>query len=202
MCGRYYFDIDEKELKEIVEEIQKNIDVNFKAGEIYPTDMAPIITSQEVMFAKWGFPKWDGKGMIINARVEGLNEKRMFKNLISSNRCIVPAAAYFEWKSFSDNSNFKNKFIIKKPDSILYMAGLYNTFEDKHSNEQLSLFSKPINNMLNYTIITKAANISVSYIHERMPLIFNKEEMLSWLQGEDLYELLDNNNPELEYFIF
>lgn len=198
MCGRYYFDIDEKELKEIVEEAQKNIDVDFTAGQIFPTNVAPIITGQGVMFAKWGFPKWDGKSVVINARAEGLTEKRMFKNLVTSNRCIVPASAYFEWKKASDDGKIKDKYMIRKPDSILYMAGLYNIFEDKHSNEQLSLFSKPLSNMLQYTIITKDANESVSFVHDRMPLIFNKEEMYAWLHGENLNNLLHSNNITLE----
>lgn len=201
MCGRYYFDIDEKALKEIVEEAQRNIDVEFKPGEIFPTNIAPIIIGHGITLAKWGFPKWDGKGVVINARVEGLAEKRMFKNLVNTNRCIVPASAYFEWKKISEDSKLKNKYIIKKPDSILYMAGLFNIFEDTHSNKQLSLFSKPLINLLQYTIITTDANSSVSYVHDRMPLILDKYEMQAWLQGENLNNLLHNNNTALEYFI-
>lgn len=201
MCGRYYFDIDEKELKAIVEESQRNINENFKAGQIYPTNIAPILTNQGATLAKWGFPKWDNKGVIINARAESLTDKGMFKNLVNSNRCIVPASAYFEWKKVPEDSKLKDKYIIKKQDSILYMAGLYNVFKDKHHNEQLCFFNKPLNNIFQYTIITKGANKYVTYVHNRMPLIFNKEEMHAWLQGEDLQDLLHNNNTVLEYSI-
>lgn len=200
MCGRYYFDIDEKELKEIVEEAQNNINKDFITGEIYPTNTAPIITAQGTTLAKWGFPKWDGKGSIINARVETLGERKMFKNLINSNRCIVPASAYFEWKIISETSKLKNKYIIRKPNSILYIAGLYNSF--KNSNEQLSIFDDTSIETMQYTIITKKANTSVSYIHDRMPLIFNKKEMHAYLHVEDLNALLNNNNVILEYAIF
>ena len=181
MCGRYFFDIDEKELKDIVDTVQENLYRDIKTGEIYPTNSMPIITLNEgkmsAVVASWGFPKWDGKGVVINARVESLAEKRIFKTIYNSNRCIVPASAYFEWKKTSEDSKLKNKYIINKPDSILYIAGLYNMFEDKHSNEQLSLFNKSINNTLQYTIITKEVNSHVSCVHDRMPLIFDREEM-------------------------
>lgn len=98
MCGRYYFDIDEKELIEIVEKVEENLYGDFKTGEIFPTNIAPIITDKGIALAKWGFPKWDGKGVVINARAEGLTDKMMFQNLITSNRCIIPASGFFEWK--------------------------------------------------------------------------------------------------------
>lgn len=199
MCGRYYFDIDEEELKEIVQEVQNNTSKDFNTGEIYPTNVAPIITPESAILAKWGFPKWDGKGLVINARVETLAERKMFKNLINTKRCIVPASAYFEWKEVSDNTKLKTKYIIRKPNSILYMAGLYNTF--KNHNKQLSLFDDDYEDTIQFTIITKEANPSVSFIHNRMPLIFSKEEMQAYLQGKDLHELLYNNKIILEYAI-
>lgn len=198
MCGRYYFDIDEKELKEIVEEIQRNIDGNFKTGEIYPTNIAPIITNHGATLAKWGFPKWDNKDVVINARVEGLADKIMFKNLTSTNRCIIPASGFFEWKRNPSEVKQKDKYYFKRPGSPLYIAGLFNTFHDKA--EQLSIFGTD-KEQPSYVIITKDANEYMSDIHDRMPLIFTREEMHFWLQGRDLQELLHGNNTILKYAI-
>jgi len=197
MCGRYYFDIDEKELKEIVQEIQNNTSRVFNTGEIYPTNVVPIITDESVILAKWGFPKQKGKGYVINARVETLSERYMFKNLVNTRRCIVPASAYFEWKE-SGNNKQKTKYIIKNPNSVLYMAGLYNSFNNQ--KKQLSLFDDT-EDTIQFTIITKEANPSVSNIHDRMPLIFNKKEMEDYLKGKDLYELLHSNRIALEYAV-
>jgi len=199
MCGRYYFDVDDEELKEVVQKVQNNENKDFNTGEIYPTNVTPIITAENIILAKWGFPNPKRKGYIINARVETLMEKYMFKNLVNTKRCIVPASAYFEWKIISDNSKQKTKYIIRKPNSILYMAGLYNTF--KNHNKQLSLFDDDYEDTIQFTIITKEANPSVSFIHNRMPLIFSKEEMQAYLQGKDLHELLYNNKIILEYAI-
>ena len=101
MCGRYYIDIDNEEFKKILEEAQRNIYENFKSGEIFPTNIAPIYIEDDnkikPLLAKWGFPKWDGKGVIINARAETLNEKLMFKDCLHPTG-IVPASFYYEWK--------------------------------------------------------------------------------------------------------
>lgn len=35
------------------------------------------------------------------------------------------------------------------------------------------------------------ADISVSHIHNRMPLIFNNEEMHKWMEGQNIDELME-----------
>ncbi len=196
MCGRYYFDIDEEELKQIVQEVQKNVNSEFKTGEIYPTNVVPIVTAQGATLAKWGFPKWSGKGVVINARAEGLTDRIMFKNLVNSKRCIIPASGFFEWKQ--NTSGTKNKYYFKKSGSALYMAGLFNTFYYK--TEQLSLFDIE-EELPSYVIITKNANEYMADIHNRMPLIFTKEEMRTWLNGENFDYLLHSNNAVLSHSI-
>ena len=187
MCGRYYIDIDNEEIKRILKEAQKNIYENYKTGEIFPTNIAPIYIEDDInmkpLLAKWGFPKWDGKGVIINARAESINEKPMFKKLLLSNRCIVPASYYFEWKQ---ENNRKEKYKIKRRGSNIYMAGLYNIVAD--NSRQLSLFNQSMD--VYYTIITRNSNDSVSRIHKRMPLIFDAQEMFDWLEGKTISELM------------
>jgi putative SOS response-associated peptidase YedK len=187
MCGRYYIDIDNEEIKRILKEAQKNIYENYKTGEIFPTNIAPIYIEDDInmkpLLAKWGFPKWDGTGVIINARAESINEKPMFKKLLLSNRCIVPASYYFEWKQ---ENNRKEKYKIKRPGSNIYMAGLYNIVAD--NSRQLSLFNQSMD--VYYTIITRNSNDSVSRIHKRMPLIFDAQEMFDWLEGKTISELM------------
>lgn len=192
MCGRYYIDIDNEEFKKILEEAHKNIYENYRVGEIFPTNIAPIYIEDDnkmkPILAKWGFPKWDGKGVVINARAESLYEKQMFKRLISSKRCIVPASYYFEWK---EEKGGKDKYKINKPDSNLYMAGLYDVVSNK-DNKQMSMFD--LSKDIYYTIITRNANDSLSHIHKRMPLIFNPDEMYDWLFGQNINDLIEANH--------
>lgn len=199
MCGRYYFDINEKELREIGKEIQTSLYEDFKTGEIFPTNRVPIIIGDNnnitPYIAKWGLPKWDNKGVIINARVENLHERKTFKKLINSRRCIIPASSYFEWKK--DENHINKKYEFRNTDSILYMAGLYNVFSENNQGKQLSLFENNNQDFLAFTIITKEANGYVSSIHNRMPLIFTKKEMQMWLNGYDIDTLVSQNNYAL-----
>ena len=196
MCGRYFIDINEKELRDIISKIEKNSTEIYKTDEIFPTNVVPIVTKYGCILAKWGFPKRNYRGVIINARVESLSERSMFKNLVNTKRCIIPASAYFEWKK-NDNNNIK-KYKLKNLDSILYIAGLYDTFSE--SSKQLSLFEdNSKQDFLAFTIITKEANDYVSSIHNRMPLICSKEEMSLWLNGYDIDALVSQNNYALTY---
>ena len=83
MCGRYVSN-DEEEMLQIIrtnkllydELLLDNIQYN---KEVFPSQNAPIITQErKLITSKWGFEKWDGKGIIINARSETLATSRFF----------------------------------------------------------------------------------------------------------------------------
>lgn len=181
MCGRYVIMTQEEneELRNIINEINdRYIDEKrtpaFKTGEIFPSDTAPILTSGSggkpaVQLFKWGFPNFKQTSqLLINARSETLLEKPTFRRIISSNRCLVPASGFFEWKN---TENGKEKHLIRKSGcSLLYMAGLYNSFLDKSGKQQTS-----------FVIITTSASIKMSEIHSRMPVILGSEAMDYWL---------------------
>ena len=122
----------------------------------------------------------------------------MFKNILKYNRCIVPASGFFEWNKSTSKAQQKKKYYFKKTDSILYIAGLFNTYSTK--SEQLSLFDNNTE-QISYVIITKKANEYMEGIHDRMPLIFTKSEVAKWLQGESINSLLAKNQVVLTHTV-
>ncbi len=111
----------------------------------------------------WGFPKWQGKGVIINARSETALEKKMFRLPLLQKRCVAPSAGFFEWRQ---EDGKKQKYLFRLPKTKqLYLAGLYNTFEQ----------------MPAYAILTTAANPSVAAYHDRMPLVLEAAQIHAWL---------------------
>ncbi len=73
---------------------------------IAPGSTNPVIVAHEraeVVMMQWGLvPHW-AKDITethrpINARSENLTEKPMFRDLLKSRRCLVPASGFFEWK--------------------------------------------------------------------------------------------------------
>ena len=94
MCGRYVVTNPVNKTKKIVKtSIKVENDVNYNA---HPSQELPIIKKYSNGFtlekAKWGIiPSWAKKKdfkALINARLETINEKVSFKNLIKKTRCV------------------------------------------------------------------------------------------------------------------
>ena len=74
MCGRYYIDSDmADEIEKVVHDIDQRIRQEHFAGDIFPTNVAPIIEKSEhglkLDVCKWGYPLSQGKNLVINARI-------------------------------------------------------------------------------------------------------------------------------------
>ena len=177
MCGRFYIEKDDPtdELLKIIAEIERKLKddpdgLHIKQGEIFPTDIVPAIANSkthavEPFAMKWGFSKFDGSGVIINARSETAMEKSMFRQPMMERRCLIPASNYFEWQTVGGK---KVKRAIADPQSpLLYMTGCYRWEKDS----RLPLF----------VILTKDAAPGIAYIHSRMPVILPSEAREAWL---------------------
>ena len=148
----------------------------FVRGEIFPTAIAPVCTSDGIVAIKWGFPHWKNSGVIINARAETASEKKMFSKPLRERRCVVPSSGFYEW-DHGDNKQ-KDKYFFRRPDeNTLYMAGIVGTFRDT-AGTQYSAFA----------ILTTVANGSVSQIHDRMPVILAPDELQHWIDDDDFSE--------------
>ena len=167
MCGRYYIDQDtEKEIWKIVRDIDERRHVA-RTGDVFPSQDATVITGRQrvprAVQMKWGFPRYDQKGLLINARAESITERKTFRECISQRKCVIPAEGFYEWNTR------KEKFRFERQDSpVLWMAGCFNVYQGQES----------------FVVITTEANDSVSPVHERMPLILEQEEIEEWLFDE------------------
>lgn len=194
MCGRYEFNNEEdiEEIEKILMEINKKYENlnNFHSGEIAPTNVAPILSLENnkssLSLMYWGFPKWDDKGVVINARSETAMEKSMFSSALKDRRCVVPATGFYEWQKI-DPSLPKDKYIFTTEKSpMLYMAGIYEP--NKHNGKD----------GYSFVILTREANQYISDIHHRMPVILYKDELLSWLKdGTSLQYFMQRDNVVL-----
>lgn len=176
MCGRYtlFTEEDNQQIKQILEHLKEHpLRPKMKTGEIFPTNLAPIITNiknQEYEIFKWGF---EFKSLIINARSETIFEKKSFIEPIRNGRCLIPATGFYEW------DKDKNKHHYSLDENIpLYMAGIYR--QD------------------HFVIITTSANKSVEKVHDRMPVIINEKNKDDWLYDpKATLALLNQEQPRL-----
>lgn len=159
----------------------------FMRGEVFPTNIAPVLLRDTVEAVKWGFPHWKNSGVIINARAETALEKKMFGKPLRERRCVVPSSGFYEW-GHSGGGKKKDKFLLRQPEkSILYMAGMVSTFRDA--------IGEPYDA---FVILTTAANVFVAPIHDRMPVILAPDEASLWINDNGFMEFaLHRPGPEL-----
>ena len=181
MCGRYFTNIDIYAGMPGILDI--SADIADITGDIRPSDIAPVLSLRNgksmLGRMKWGYPSSNGKGLLINARAETLEDKPMFRQDFKYRRCVIPAAGFYEW----DKSKQKATFTLPGR-QVCYLAGIYRICED----------------MEHFTIITTAANESMSPIHDRMPLMIDEEQILEWM-GDGLWNIMNSPMPELNVSI-
>lgn len=184
MCGRYY--VDEETANEI-EHIVRSVDsetMRNLSGDIHPSDSAVVLTGRTPSLTSelmnWGFPGYQKKGLLINARAETALEKRMFRESILYRRCVIPARHFYEWDREKNKVTF---FREKSP--VIFMAGFYNCFQGQDR----------------FIILTTAANASVERVHDRMPLILEKQELEEWVYDEKFLDYaLRKDSPILQQY--
>lgn len=161
MCGRYEFKLNDSESSKKIKAKIIELNLTFKEGEIFPSDkvlcVIPISNNKVSLDSKtWGIKL---KSLLINARIESLNEKETYKKIFN-NRCAIISNGFYEWKD-------KQKYYISFEKDHMYMPCLYDCNND-------------------LVIITEGSNSNFKMIHERCPIIMNKNEMLNYLFNGDL----------------
>lgn len=187
MCGRYVIAPPDEEILKMIREINRTkLAEMFReanqppvtgAGEIFPSSVVPVIatsrTGERRFFPmKWGFRQNDADGkrgkLLINARAETAAEKPTFRESWLKHRCIIPASWYCEWERDEQKKPGRKYSIRPVEKGIIWLAGLY------HMEEGLPAF----------VILTRPADSSLSWMHDRMPVMFTEENAGLWIRPE------------------
>ena len=133
-----------------------------------PTKDAPIVRfdpetgERRLEVAKWGLVPFFTKDLAkarkpINARSETVARSPLFKEAFARRRCLVPAAAYYEWRH---DPSGKTPFAIARNDGEpVALGGMWEVW--RSDGETLQTFAT----------LTTDANPPLSLIQERMPVI-------------------------------
>jgi putative SOS response-associated peptidase YedK len=168
LCGRFLL---ENSLEHLKEHYNIKNEVQFKIGEIYPSDAPIILDKTGFKSVKWGFPMNDK--LIINGRCETIFEKPMFSKAMEESRCIIPANSFYEWKD-------GKKYTIKIEGAELFsIGGITKNFILKDGTMEER-----------FLILTTEANEDMKKIHHRMPLIIEKSLENIFLQEKTSREQL------------
>lgn len=213
MCGRYNLGppTPQDELRKILREVDKNTkDRNLlkqmkTEGEIFPTNIVPIITPEYPQAMMWGFPIYGGKMRSINVRDDSLTpaaleswSHREFKEILKADqRCLIPVVYYYEWEKRAvpgkkKTESIRYSFRVEKQ-PLMYIAGVYRVKDVETPG---------------FSIITTTPPEYVAWIHDRMPLILSPEAQKEWLSPggaiddvlqfaiKDVQYMLDDSKPQ------
>ena len=120
---------------------------------------------------------------VINARIETIVSKYLFKESFIKRKCLIISNGYFEWKKID---NTKQPYFISIPkNELMFFGGIWR--QEIKNNVKTNVVC----------IITKDANKDLSKIHSRMPLIMSHNEGLEFLNDND-NKFLENNKSVIE----
>jgi putative SOS response-associated peptidase YedK len=208
MCGRYAASRNPDELVEQFEieedDLPPGDDAPAPSFNVAPTQTRPVVLTRapapaddpaaedprpvrRLQALRWGLvPSWAkdiGIGnRFINSRSESLLQTAAFKRAAVARRCLVPADGWYEWQRSPTEKDAKGKprkqpfFMARADGDELAFAGIYELWRDpaKHDDD-------PARWLFSYSIVTTAAEPGLDVIHDRMPLVLDRQEWARWL---------------------
>jgi putative SOS response-associated peptidase YedK len=199
MCGRYFIDADFERMISFYERFLGHIDISShvrnemeaisrtgrKADmpfdgsfiEVFPSDRMAVISRDVatekpvVAIARWGFSSPSLNKLVINARIETIGDKPMFRG---RRKCIVPSSGYFEWTG--EKKSRVKRIILPKSGALGHERGEWTSFagllDDSREEEG------------RFVIITREAHDEIRKIHDRMPFLLKSEsEMCEYMMN-------------------
>ncbi len=208
MCGRYASSrraddlVDEFDVVESRVEAPLEPDYNvaptkdvYAVVERPPSGEADEPPRRQLRVLRWGLvPSWAKDPAIgsrmINARMETVAEKPAFKRAFARRRCLLPADGYFEWyepeQTGGGGPARKQPFFIRPRDhGTLAMAGLYEIWRDPTRDDD-----DPQRFRWTCTVITTDAEDDLGRIHDRAPLMVERDRWAAWLDPATAHDTL------------
>ena len=165
-----------------------------------PTKQAPVVLSRppredrsapavrQLRLLTWGLvPSWakdpGGGARMINARSETVAEKPAYSRALAARRCLVPARGWYEWQVSPTALDAKGRprrqpFFTERADgATVAMAGLYEFWRDPAVTDP----EDPLAWLTTYTVLTGAAEPGLDRIHDRQPVVLERQDLDRWL---------------------
>jgi putative SOS response-associated peptidase YedK len=182
MCGRYASFLPPDLIARLFG--TKNPLPNLKpTWNMAPTMDAPVVRrhpetgERHLDVLNWGFVPGFTKSLAearrpVNARAETVATSGMFRNAFARRRCLVPAAAFYEWQAGPVG---KTPYAIARADGDpMAFAGIWEGWRAPDGGILRS-----------FAILTTSANAQMAVLHQRMPVIVERSDWPSWLGEED-----------------
>jgi putative SOS response-associated peptidase YedK len=167
---------------------------------IAPTQEIHVVSggdNRRVQNMRWGLvPSWAADisraSSMVNARIESVEEKPSFRNLLAKNRCIIPMNGYYEWavRNVNGSSSVRQPYYFQGVskssychDEMIAVAAIWTTWGSGESS------------YISCAALTTEAIQPVSVIHHRMPVLLSTAGIDSWLSIDTAVDLAQFDQP-------
>ena len=178
MCGRYRLSRRKQVIEEHFDSAPWDDDWNPRYN-IAPSQQVPVIRQhpaepvRQISLMKWGLiPHWAKDASIatntINAKSETAAEKPAFRDPFKFRRCLIPADGFYEWKKAGSS---KQPYCFEVREGELFaFAGLWDGWKNPEGQWVRTC-----------SILTTTPNAVTVKVHDRMPVILDRESYDLWL---------------------
>lgn len=179
MCGRYRRKSDKQRIADAfavsagLEELDLAPEDDIAPGSIQPVVAINQDGERQIELMRWGFKLPDR--LLFNARSEGIESSKFWKDSFEERRCIVPADAVFEWQQ-ADKGKKKPKYEIAIPGQEPFgMAGVWKLWKNPKTDQWERTFA----------VITGESSELVQPIHDRMTTFLQPRDYEEYLASAE-----------------
>jgi putative SOS response-associated peptidase YedK len=178
MSERYaLFEIENlRERYQLANGVPKGVKASYN---ISPVQLAPVVVNRngvnELVRMKWGLIPQGAKDTnsvfrykTFNVKSEGILTKPATRELVSTQRCIIPVNGFYQWHQTAEGK--QAYFVRVKNQPIFSLAGIYSSWTDPEGKV-----------VETYSIVTTQPNVEIATISRRMPVILHPEDEATWL---------------------
>jgi putative SOS response-associated peptidase YedK len=139
----------------------------------------PNTLARELTAMRWSLEARDGRASsarlsTFNARVETLATSPLFSPLLTTQRAVVLADGYYEWRSNGDGSKTP-MWIFRRDGAPLVFAALWDRRAGADARPPESV-----------TIVTRPPTAALAAVHDRMPAVLPHSVVDAWLGAEKI----------------
>jgi putative SOS response-associated peptidase YedK len=168
MCNRFR---SIEEWSEIPRDLYSGPRLNFEYNpNVAPTETVPaLIAGNGAVIARFGInrplPGGKPRPPLLNVRTDGLR-KGQFRSHMKQQRCVIPAAGFYEWREEDGKQPY---YFARNDGKPLMLAGIWEKAEYKGDRR------------IAFAILTEEPNELVAPYHDRMPLTLADDKIALWL---------------------
>jgi putative SOS response-associated peptidase YedK len=196
MCGRTALTASPEDLRELFGlDETPHVVPHYNVPPSQPLHAVRVMrggTRRTLELLRWGLvPYWADDPKIGHrlalARIETVATTPAFRDAIKRHRCLIVVDGFYEWKR--EGKKTSQPFFVRRPDGAPFaLAGVWDRWVSADGEVVESC-----------AIVTQPARPPIDVIHDRMPLVLEKDAWDRWLDPQlaDVTALLAPRSPDL-----